>query len=143
MVDVFDDSSFHRSPAGDVIPHRQMLYLFAQPHASRVRANRNVELPGQQTDAKTLVDAAQTTGVDLTETDGIGLHELLKHDPVLAMLASCDPDPVRLECACNSGVAEDVVRACGLLNPIRFETRQLLHVVDRLVDLPYLIGIDH
>ena len=70
----------------------------------------------------------------------VGLEELLEHDPVVDVLAGRDPD--RGDGPGDRGVAEDVVGAGRLLDPVRIERRQPAHPVDRLADVPALVGID-
>src|SRR5258708_31217257 len=43
----------------------------------------------------------------------------------------------------NRGVSENIVRAGGLFNPERVESRQVLHCGDGLVHLPYLVCVEH
>ena len=98
-----------------------MLDQLAQAHAARVRTHRHPEPRRQQQDRHDLVDAAEPAGVDLADADGAGLEQLLEHDPVVDVLAGGDPDG--RDAPGDGRVAQDVVRAGGLLDPVRVERR--------------------
>jgi hypothetical protein len=49
----------------------------------------------------------------------------------------------RLDCPADFGVAQDIVGACGLLNPQRIEFGKLLYPVNCLGHIPHLVRIDH
>ena len=87
------------------------------------------------------VDPAETAAVDLAEVDRFRLEELLEHDPIVAVLARRDAD--RCDRSSDRGVAKDVVGARGLLDPERLELGESLHALDRLSDVPDLIGVHH
>ena len=44
-----------------------------------------------------LLDTAHAAAVNLAKADGLGLHQLLENDAVLAVLARGHPDAVRLQ----------------------------------------------
>src|SRR5690606_708996 len=108
---------------------------------ARVWTDRDTGLRCHQQYAEDLVHTAQPAGVDLTEADRVGLEKLLEDDAVLTVLAG--GDPYRRDCPGDGRVAEDVIRAGGLLDPPGVEAGQLAHPGDRLIDVPGLVGIDH
>ena len=71
---------------------------------------------------------------------GLGLEELLEHDPVVDVLAGRHPD--RRDAAGDRRVAEDVVGRGRLLDPVRIELGQSRHPGDRFVDAPALVRVD-
>lgn len=77
--------------------------------------------------------------VDLDEVDGPGLEQLLEHDPVGDVFAGGHLH--RLPGA-DGGVAEDVVGAGGLLDPVRFVRGERGHPAHRLGHVPALVGVD-
>ena len=105
-----------------------------------MRADGDPELGGQQQDRDDLVDATQPARVDLADAQGAGRQELLEHDPVVDVLAGRDPDG--RHGAGDRRVAEDVVGAGRLLDPVRVERREPRHPVDRDADIPALVGVD-
>jgi hypothetical protein len=54
VVHVFDDSSFHRARHRDVVEHRQVLHILAQPDAAGMRTDWHVERRRQQDDGEVL-----------------------------------------------------------------------------------------
>ena len=78
--------------------------------------------------------------VDLAHADRVGLEQLLEHDPVVDVLAGGHPD--RRHGTGDRGVAEDVVRARRLLDPVRVELGEGGHPRDRLADVPALVRVD-
>jgi len=70
--------------------------------------------------AEHLADARETTRVDLADIYRLRLEQLLKHHPVVRVLARRDADSVCPERAPDRGVPEDIIRRRGLLNkPIK------------------------
>lgn len=59
------------------------------------------------------------------------------------MLARRDADAEVLDTATNSSVAQNIVGSGRLFDEPGTQRRQLLHVVDRLLHVPHLVGIDH
>ena len=106
-----------------------------------MRAHGHTKLSRQQQHGEHLVEAAQPAGVELAEADRLRLEQLLEHHTVLAMLTGGHLD--RSDAARDRGVAEDVVGACRLLDPVRLELGQALHVGDRVPNLPDLVGVHH
>jgi hypothetical protein len=141
MIHELRDAVIHPARDGQVIPHRQVLHQLAQPHAARVRAYRDAELRGHEDHREVLVHAAQPAAVDLAEPDGVGLEELFEQHAVGAVLAGGDAD--RGDGARNRRVAKHVVWTRRLLDPEQVEARERLHVADRFVDVPALVGVDH
>src|SRR5207248_677069 len=88
-----------------------------------------------------LIHAAEAARVDLAEADRLRLQELLEDDAVLAVLAGRDAD--RRDRLRDRRVAEHVVGAGGLLDPVRIEFGEALDVRDRLADVPDLIRVEH
>src|SRR5207342_1797449 len=141
VIDILDDAILQRRAHGDVVEEGQVLHVLAQPDSSSVRTDGRSELRGEEHYRKALVHAAEPAGIDLAEADGAGLHELLEHDAILTLLARRDAN--RRDGASDGCVAEDVVGTRGLLDPPRVERRQLADPVDRLADVPDLVGIHH
>src|SRR5207244_12094873 len=88
-----------------------------------------------------LVHAAEPARVHLAEADRLRLQQLLEDDWVLAGLAGRDAD--RRDRARDRRVAEHVVRARRLLDPVRIELREALGVGDGLADVPDLVRVEH
>src|SRR5207302_10980384 len=88
-----------------------------------------------------LVYPADAAGIDLADTDGVGLKELFEDDSILHVLAGGNAD--RHYRASDRGMSKNIVRAGGLFNPEGVEGRQVLHSADSLVHLPYLISVEH
>src|ERR1051325_1461145 len=141
MIDILDDTIVERSADADVIEHREVLHVLAQSDAAGVRTARNYKSGREQDDGQHLIDAAQAAAVDLTKTDRAGLHQLLEHDAVLALLACGNTN--RGDGARDRRMPEDVVGTRWFLDPPGIEPRELLHVRDRLVDVPHLIRVHH
>src|SRR5689334_18918772 len=106
-----------------------------------MRAHGDAELRRHEHYRENLVDAAQTTAVDLTKANCLRLHELLEDHAILALLTSRDAD--RRDRFRDSRVAEHVVRARGLFDPPGVEARELRHVFNRIIDIPHLIRVEH
>ena len=140
VVDVLDDPVGGGAGHREVVEHREVLDEFAQPDAARVRADGDAELGGEQQDGEVLVDAADPGRVDLEDVEGAGLEELLEHDAVLDVFAGGDLDGG--DGGADRGVAEDVVGAGGLLDPVRVERGQRPGPADGLGDVPALVGVD-
>ncbi len=66
--------------------------------------------------AEYLADARETTRVDLAHVYRLRLEQLLERHPIMRVLSGRDADPVRLECATDRGVSQDVVRSRWLFN---------------------------
>lgn len=143
VVYVFDDTIFRRATDGDVIEDGKVLDVFAQADASGVRTNRDAKLRGEQEHRENFVHTAKSGSIDLAESNGVGLHELLEHDPVLAMLARGHTDAERLQFTGDGGVTEHIVRAGRLLDPPRFEGCEVFHPGDGLRHVPDLIRVGH
>ena len=103
VVHVFHDPVLEGAADRDVVEDREVLDILAETDAARVRADRDPELGRQQLDRQDFVDAAQAAAVELAEADGLGLQELLEHDPILAMLAGGHADPERARALARSG----------------------------------------
>ena len=140
VVDVLDHPALERAGDADVVDDRQVLHELAQADAAGVRADRDAGLGRHEEHREDLVHAAEAAGVDLAYADRLGLQELLEHDPVVDMLAGRDAD--RRHRAGDRRVAEDVVGAGRLLDPVRVERLELAHPADRLADVPALVGVD-
>src|SRR5579875_2717581 len=138
---VLDHAIFQRAAYRDVVEEREMLHILAQADASRVRADRNTRAGSHQEDSQDFIDSADATGVNLANSNGIGLKELLEDDTVLHVLAGGNMD--RRDCAGNCSVPKNIVRAGGFFNPERVKGRQVLHSGNRFVYLPHLVCIEH
>ena len=73
-------------------------------------------LGSHEQNTQDLADASQTARVDLADVDGLCLKQLLEHHPVVGVLAGRYADTEGLERLAHSGVSEDIVWRCGLLN---------------------------
>src|SRR5450759_2142795 len=141
MVDVFARSVVKRSADGYVVKDREVLDVFAQANPTRMRAYRHPELGGQQQHGDNLIDPAQSAAVDLAEVNGPGLQKLLPHHAVVHVLAGRDTDG-RYRLA-DAAVAEDVIGTGRFLDPPRLHLSKAAHRIDRLVDSPDLVRVDH
>src|SRR6266542_1371810 len=108
---------------------------------SSVRPDGHAELRGHQHDGEVLVHAAEPAAVDLAEVDRFGLQQLLEDDAVLRVLAGGHAD--RAYGVPYRRMSQHVVRARRLLDPPRIELRERLDAIDRLVDVPTLVRVDH
>ena len=141
VVHELQHASLRAAADHDVVERGEVHHQLAQADAAGVRADRHPELVGQQLHREDLVDAGEAAGIDLGEADGVGLEELLPHHPIVDVLAGGDLEGC--DGAGDGGVAEDVVRAGGLLDPERVELGQAGHAGDGLGHAPDLVGIDH
>src|SRR5712691_2475786 len=103
--------------------------------------DRNAEFGGHKQNRQNLVHPADAAGINLADADGIGLKELLEDDAILHMLTGGNPD--RRDGPRNGGMSQNIIRAGGLLNPEGVKGSQVLHSSNRLVHLPYLVGVEH
>ena len=106
-----------------------------------MRAHRHAELRRQQEDRQDLVEPTETAGVELAEADGFRLEQLLEDDAVLAVLAGGDLN--WRDRARDRGMAQHVVGAGRLLDPVRIELGEQLHVGDGVAHLPDLVRVHH
>ncbi len=141
VVDKFDYAVFQGRRRAQIVKGGQVLHVLAEAHAAGVRADRNAEFRGQQDDGEVLVHAGQAAAVDLANVHRLSLHELLKHDAILAVLAGGDADAGHF--AADARVAEDVVRAGRLFHPPGVERLELADPQDGFFDIPFLIGVHH
>src|ERR1700726_5137400 len=111
MIYEFNDTVFERRRYPQIVKDRQVLHAFAQADSARVGANRNVEFSGHQQHGKILVHARNPATVNLTDIDCAGLHELLEHNSIVAMLTRCDANGRSL--SANASMAQNVVGAGG------------------------------
>src|SRR5258708_11599978 len=141
VVDEFARTVFQGSADRDVVEDRQVLDVLTESDAAGVRADGHTELRRQQQDGQHLVDATQPAAADLAEVDRLRLHQLLEHHAVLDVLAG--RDAARLYRFADAAVAQHVVRAGRLLDPPRVDLGQHAYGVDRLVDAPHLVRVEH
>ena len=106
-----------------------------------MRADRHPKLGGQQEHGQDLVQATEPAGVHLAVANRLGLEELFEDHAVLAVLARRDLD--RGNGAGDGGVAEHIVWARRLLDPVGPELGEALDVGDRVPHLPHLVGVHH
>src|SRR5882762_6600729 len=69
VIDVLDHAAVHRARDRDVVEHRQVLHVLAQPDAAGMRADRHAESRGEQDDRQVFVDPAEAATVDLAEVN--------------------------------------------------------------------------
>ena len=141
MIDILYDSVLKGSADRDVIEERKMLNIFAKPDSAGMWTNRHAELCRHQQHGQHLIHSAETTAIDLTETDRVGLHQLFEDHPVLTMFAGRHANG--LDRTRNLRMAQHVIGRGRLLYPIRVEGGQLFHPINRLIHIPNLIGIHH
>src|SRR5256885_1857765 len=141
VLDVLEDAVFERPADRDVIEQRDVLHVLAKADPAGMWADRHAELGRQEEHRQHLVQAAEAACIQLAEADRLSLEELLEDHAVLTMLAGGHPD--RRDGPCDGGVAEHVIGARRLLDPVRLEFGQPPHVGNRVADLPDLIGVHH
>ena len=115
MVDPFDEAIIERAAHGDVVEHREVLDVLAEPDAAGVRTDRNPELRREEEHGERFVHSPDPAGVQLAHVDGVGLEQLLEDDAVLDVLSGRDAD--RRDLAPDARVTQDVVGARRLLDP--------------------------
>ena len=143
VVDIFDHPALERAAHRDVVEQGKVLDVFTQADAAGMRTDRDARLGSQEEHRDRLVDPAQAAGVELPDGHRPGLQELLDHDPVVGVLTGGHPDPEGLEGPEDPGMTEDVVRAGRLLDEARSREGEVGHPIDRLVDVPDLVGVHH
>src|SRR5438552_446237 len=92
MIYVFQYAILQRPTDGDIVEDRKMLYILTQAHSTSMWTNRHPELCRHEQHGQHLIDAAQATAIDLAETNGAGLQQLLVHDAAVAVFAGGHPD---------------------------------------------------
>ncbi len=117
-----------------------MLHQLAEADPAGVWAHRHSELRREQQNRHVLVDPGHPCHIQLQVGQGVGLQQLLEHDPVRRVLAAGDPD--RGDRLRDGRMTEHVVRARRLLHPPRVEWRQFANPVDRGAHVPALVGVD-
>lgn len=90
--------------------------VFTQTDTSSVRAHGNPELSRHQKNGEDLAHSPETTRVNLTYVDRLGLQELLERHPVVGVLSGSNTNPVRLQLFPNRSVTESIIRGSRLLN---------------------------
>ena len=127
----------------DEVEDRQVL-----DHTRTGRRRRRAGTPARRTwppaagSASDLVDAADPAGVDLAEVDRLGLEQLLEDHPVLRRARRSRPGSGG---ATARAIAAWPRTSSGLVgSSIQYGSNggQLAHPVDRLVDVPALVGVD-
>src|SRR5262245_39701039 len=141
VVYVFDNAVFKGSTDADVVNYCQVLDIFAEADTAGMGANGDAEFGGQEHNGQDFVDPTEAAAINLAEADGFGLHQLLKHNTVLAMFAGSNADGGNG--AGNAGVAEDVVGAGRFFNPPGAKLGQVGHPLNSLLDFPDLVGVYH
>src|SRR2546426_11021657 len=112
---VLDHAVLKRAANRDVVEEREMLHIFTQANASRVRADRDAELGGHKQNRQDFVDTADTAGIDLADGNGIGLKKLLEDDAILYVLARGNAN--WRDCTRNRCMSKNIIRAGGFFNP--------------------------
>jgi len=69
-----------------------MLHVLAKTNPTCMRADRDTELCGHQQNRQDFVYSADAAGIDLADTDGTGLKELLEDDTILHVLTGSNTD---------------------------------------------------
>src|SRR3989442_359222 len=122
---VLDHAVLQRAAYRDVVEEREMLHIFTQANASRVRADRDAELGGQKENRQDFVYPADAAGIDLADGNGVGLKKLLEDNAILHMFTGGNTD--RRDRTCNRGMSKNIIRAGGLFNPEGVKCRQGVH----------------
>jgi len=141
MVDKFDNAIFERRGDAEEVKSGEMLNIFAEPYATGVGTDGNVEFGGEEDDGEVLINSGYAATIELEDIDGLGLKQLLEHDAVVDVLASGDAY-VR-DLAADTGVAEDVIGVGGLFHPPGGQFCELARAGDGIEDSPLLVRIDH
>ena len=81
-----------------------------------MRTHGNAELGRHQKDGEDLAHSTETTRVDLTYVDSLGLQELLEGHPVVGVLSGSNTDSVGLQLFPDGSVTESIIRGSRLLN---------------------------
>src|SRR6266581_1285745 len=123
-----------RAANSNVVEKREMLHIFAQANPSRMWADRNTEFGSHKENCQNLVYPANAAGIDLANTDGVGLKKLLEDDAILYMLTGGNSN--WRNCSCNRGMSKNIIRAGGFFNPERVKCRQESHCSDRIAYIP-------
>ncbi len=69
VIRAFEEPPLARPADTDLVDHREVLHVLAQPDAARVRPDRDAELVGEEQHREELVHAAQPAGVGLGGAD--------------------------------------------------------------------------
>src|SRR5277367_883771 len=118
-----------------------MLHILAEPYASRMWANGNIEFRGHQDYCQVLVDPSQATAIDLADVDGACLHELLEHNSVMAMFAGSNAHGRHL--APDARMAQNVIRTRRFFHPPWIDLGEHPRSFNGLVHVPLLVGVHH
>src|SRR6516162_10206103 len=116
-----------------------MLHVLAKTDATSMRANRHSKLGSQQNDRKIFIYSCKPAAIDLTYIQGSTLQELLKHHPIVTVLACCNSNLGYFPA--DSSMTQDVVRTCRFLQPPGLKFGELSCAFDGLGDIPLLIGV--
>ncbi len=141
VAGVFAQPILERPADADEVDHCQMLNIFAKSDAARVWTDGNAKLCRQQQHCQDFVHAAESTAIDLANSDRTRLEKLFEQNSIRTMLARGDFD--RCDCLCDRQMSEDIVGTGRFFDEPRLEFGQRLHPFDRLGNLPDLICIDH
>src|ERR1019366_9204901 len=87
VVDKLNYAVLHARGDAQEVERREMLDIFAQAHATRVRTDRNAELRSHQHDREVFVPSSHAARIELQNVDCLSLQKLLEDDPVLDVLA--------------------------------------------------------
>jgi hypothetical protein len=72
-----------------------------------------------------VLKVSQATQVDLADVYRVRLEELLEYHPVMCMLPHRNADPQWFQSTTNGRVSEDVIRRCGLDEPMHAKKNNL------------------
>ena len=78
VVDVLGHAVFEAGADADKVDHDEVVDVFAETDAARVRADRDAEPFGQQHDGQAFVDAAEAAAIELAEANRPRLYKLLE-----------------------------------------------------------------
>ena len=90
VIEYVDHALLQRAANGNIVKHREMLDMFAEPHTASMRADRYAKFRRQQQDSQHLIDIAHPKGVDLAPADGVRLQQLPEDHTVLHHLVRGD-----------------------------------------------------
>jgi len=141
MARVFRCSVVQGTTDAEIVDHRDVLYVFAQPDTACVRTDRNVTDGSKEQNGQDLVETTETTGIDLAVINCLSLQQLFEDQAIGGMFTGCDANWSNSPPDCR--MAEDVVRMSGFLDPAQLRCAKFIGPIDGLSNVPHLVCIGH